>query len=66
MYKVALFANHKPGMEVANFLKKQNDLEVAMLYLTGEDEFNDKKIASSLDLNKKIFYGKTSYENKNT
>ena len=37
-----------------------------MLYLTGRDEVNDKKIAGLLDLNKKkIFYGKTSYENKN-
>ena len=65
MYKVALFASYKPGIEVAKFLQKKNDIEVTMLYLTGRDEVNDKKIAGLLDLNKKkIFYGKTSYENK--
>ena len=48
MYKVVLFASYKPGIEVAKFLEKQNDLEVAMLYLTGRDEINDKKIASFL------------------
>ena len=55
MYKVALFASYKPGIEVAKFLQK-NDIEVTMLYLTGRDEVNDKKIAGLLDLNKKKYF----------
>ena len=64
MYKIALFASHKPGREVLKFLKKQKGIKIVMLYLSGKDKINDKKIASLSDINKKnIFYGKKSYEN---
>ena len=65
MYKIALFASYKPGIEVAKFLKKQKGLEIECLYLTGKDPINDKKIASLSQLNKnKIFYKRESYENE--
>ena len=36
-----------------------------MLYLTGKDEFSDKKILRLIDLNKKkYFMVESSYENK--
>ncbi|MDC3024400.1 formyltransferase family protein [Alphaproteobacteria bacterium] len=63
MYKVALFASHKPGIEITKFLKKQKSLEISMLYLSGKDSISDKKIANLSGLNKKrIFYSRKSYE----
>ena len=65
MYKVALFASHEPGIEIIKFLKKQKDLEIALLYLSGINKKIDKKITNLSEINpKKIFFNKESYENK--
>ena len=44
MYKVALFASHKPGLDIIKFLSKQKNLEISALYLTGHERDLDKKM----------------------
>ena len=59
MYKVALFASHKPGLEVIKFLSKQKNLEISVLYLTGHEKGLDKKMTDLAGIKyKKIFYGR--------
>ena len=64
MYKIALFASHKPGLEIIKFLSKQKNLEIAVLYLTGHERDLDKKMINLSGIKcKKILYGRQSYEN---
>jgi len=57
--RIALFASHTPGLEVATFLaeRAQHD-QVCALYVTGEQPENDKSIIDTLNLEKeKVFIG---------
>jgi len=57
--RIALFANHTPGLEVATFLaeRSQNDL-VCALYVTGEHPEIDQRIIDTLNLeDKNVFIG---------
>jgi methionyl-tRNA formyltransferase len=57
--RIALFANHTPGLEVATYLAKslKNDV-VCALYVAGENPDNDKLIIDSLNIEKKnVFIG---------
>jgi methionyl-tRNA formyltransferase len=57
--RIALFANHTPGLEVATFLaeRTQSD-QVCALYLTGEQPENDRRIIGTLNLEKEnVFIG---------
>lgn len=60
MKKIALFANHKPGVDVANFFASRYDKEtVAALYLPDESQENDSKIERALNQNvTNVFRGK--------
>ncbi len=57
--RIALFANHLPGVRVAEFFAKSRDNNrVEALYLVGEQAENDKKILSELGLNSQnVFFG---------
>lgn len=58
--RIALFANHTPGLEVATFLaeRSQND-RVCALYVTGEHPEMDQRIIDTLNLEEKnVFIGR--------
>ena len=57
--RIALFANHAPGLEVAAFLAKRSKHDqVCALYVTGEKPENDKRIIETLNLEEnKVFVG---------
>ena len=56
--KIALFANHKPGIDIANYLADHTESEISVLYLPGDNEKNDKRIQkASLVNHKKVFFG---------
>jgi methionyl-tRNA formyltransferase len=57
--RIALFANHAPGLDVAHYLNECRDQnEVAALYLPGENPEHDSQIAAALLLEKQqIFSG---------
>lgn len=47
--RIALFANHDPGLEIARYLSEHSDHNiVAALYLPGENPEHDRKIESAL------------------
>lgn len=58
--KIALFANHKPGIDVAKFFA-DNDLDtVQALYVPGESKENDQQIIQALHIDpSKVFMGKS-------
>lgn len=57
-FKIALFANHLPGLEVARFIASQQGDEVCALYLTGENLVNDNSIIGALNISPdNIFVG---------
>jgi methionyl-tRNA formyltransferase len=57
--RIALFASHTPGLEVATFLAKRSQQDqVCALYVTGEQPENDKRIIEILNLEEKnVFIG---------
>ena len=63
--KIALFANHKPGLDIAKFLAHHESSVISVLYLPGENKENDKKIfnASNIDTSK-VFYGNIAKDPK--
>ena len=42
--KIALFANHQPGLEVAKYLSNHESSEISVLYVPDENKENDKEI----------------------
>ena len=58
--KIALFANHAPGLEVAAYLAERDpDDQVCALYLTGEQRQNDDSIIDALKISKeRVFIGR--------
>lgn len=62
--KIALFANHTPGLEVATFLAERSESDaVSALYVTGEHPEMDKRIVDILNLDEKnVFIGKSEIE----
>ena len=58
MKRIALFANHKPGVEIAKHLNHHIGCEVSALFLTGENKENDKEIIKFSGIkNENIFIG---------
>jgi methionyl-tRNA formyltransferase len=57
--RIALFANHAPGLEIAAFLAKRSKHDqVCALYVTGEQPENDKRIIETLNLeDRNVFIG---------
>jgi methionyl-tRNA formyltransferase len=64
--KIALFANHKPGVDIASYFASiKNEDQIEALYLPGQDENNDNIIISQSRLNhKNIFTGKEIIKNQ--
>jgi methionyl-tRNA formyltransferase len=58
--RIALFANHRPGIEIAKFFTNRNDREeIVALYLSGVDVNNDNEIRNALNLEaSRVFLGK--------
>ena len=58
--KIALFANHLPGLEVAKYLSDHKSSEISVLYLSDQNKENDKEIELISKVNKdNIFRGNT-------
>ena len=57
--RIALFASHAPGLEVATFLSNRSQQDqVCALYVTGEQPENDRRIIETLNLEEKnVFVG---------
>ncbi|MBK7973132.1 MAG: hypothetical protein IPK07_07585 [Deltaproteobacteria bacterium] len=63
---IALFANHRPGLEVAGFLagRAPHD-QVRALYLTGEQPENDERIVQALGIGReRVFVGADVLKNE--
>jgi methionyl-tRNA formyltransferase len=59
MRKIALLANHFPGVEISRFLASSREDSIHALYLVGEDsKFYDDTVQSSGVVNGNIFTGK--------
>ena len=54
--KIALFANHMPGLEVAKYLSEREDSEINVLYVPDENKENDNKIVLSSRINKEMVF----------
>ena len=63
--KIALFANHKPGVEVAAYFAGINNVDqIAAIYLPGQDENNDNIIISQSKIDhRNVFIGKEIIKN---
>lgn len=58
MKKIALFANHQPGLEIAQYLRDHVESEITALFLTGENVKNDEQILKLSGLeNGNVFIG---------
>lgn len=55
-FKIALFANHRPGLEIARFFASQAIDQVGALYLTGENPENDKRIIDTLSPHSNLIF----------
>ena len=59
-FKIALFANHAPGLHIAQYLATCATTDtISALYLSGEQNENDQKIAAALNIPKdRVFTGR--------
>jgi len=63
--KIALFANHKPGVDIATYFANINNYDqIEAIYLPGDDEKNDNLIIFQSKIkHKNIFIGKEIIKN---
>jgi len=54
--RIALFANHQPGLEVAKYLSNHESSKISVLYLPDENKDNDKEIQLESKVNKNNIY----------
>ncbi|WP_434630395.1 formyltransferase family protein [Chromobacterium sp. CV08] len=63
-FKIALFANHYPGLQIARYLAANHATDtVAALYLAGEQADNDRAIAEALNIDSdRVFVGRAAIQ----
>lgn len=58
MKRIALFANHQPGIEIAKYLYNHSGCEISALFLTGENKKTDAEILKLSGVkNEHVFIG---------
>ena len=61
--RVALCVNKNIGLKITQFLKNDEDTEICLLYLTGDNKTHDSKIIKASGVkNKNIFKGNEIYK----
>ena len=61
--RVALCVNKNIGLKITQFLKNDEDTEICLLYLTGDNKTHDSKIIKASEVkNKNIFRGNEIYK----
>ena len=61
--RVALCVNKNIGLKITQFLKNDEDTEICLLYLTGDNKTHDSKIIKASGVkNKNIFSGNEVYK----